>query len=118
MTLIHIDALSKHFKILNRREGLSGAFRDLFSGDYRTLEAVSGISFDIETGEIVGYISPNGAGKSTTIKMVTGILEPTSRKILVNDPVDNPIRQALLEEIPDTVSLFWVDFMLQEIFPP
>ena len=50
--------------------------------------------------------------------MMTGILEPTSRKILVNDHVDNPIRQALLEEIPDTVSLFWVDFMLEEIFPP
>ena len=96
MSLIHIEGLTKHFKILNRREGLSGAFRDLFSGDYRTIEAVAGISFDIEPGEIVGYIGPNGAGKSTTIKMMTGILKPTGGLIQVNgqSPYDNRIRQA------------------------
>jgi ABC-2 type transport system ATP-binding protein len=96
MSLIHIKDLTKHFKILNRREGLSGAFRDLFSGDYRTVEAVAGISFDIDEGEIVGYIGPNGAGKSTTIKMMTGILKPTSGVIQVNGliPYDNRIRQA------------------------
>lgn len=96
MSLIHIENLSKHFKILNRREGLGGAFRDLFSGSYRTVEAVAGISFDIEPGEIVGYIGPNGAGKSTTIKMMTGILKPTGGAIEVNGrpPYDNRIRQA------------------------
>lgn len=96
MSLIHIEHLTKHFKILNRREGLAGAFRDLFSGDYRTVEAVAGISFDIEPGEIVGYIGPNGAGKSTTIKMMTGILKPTGGVIQVNGrvPYDNRIRQA------------------------
>ena len=72
MSLIHIQNLSKHFKILNRREGLGGAFRDLFSGNYRTVEAVKDISFGIDAGEIVGYIGPNGAGKSTTV-YVTGI---------------------------------------------
>jgi ABC-2 type transport system ATP-binding protein len=88
--------LCKHFRILNRREGLGGAFRDLFSGDYRTVEAVAGVSFDIQAGEIVGYIGPNGAGKSTTIKMMTGILKPTSGVIQVNGlvPYDNRIRQA------------------------
>lgn len=96
MSLIHIQNLNKHFKILNRREGLSGAFRDLFSGNYRTVRAVDGISYDIETGEIVGYIGPNGAGKSTTIKMMTGILKPTSGVIQVNGrpPYENRIRQA------------------------
>lgn len=96
MSLIHIQNLTKHFKILNRREGLSGAFRDLFSGDYRTVEAVAGISFDIEPGEMVGDIGPNGAGKSTTIKMMTGILKPTGGVIQVNGqvPYDNRIRQA------------------------
>src|SRR5690606_27004940 len=91
-----IENLNKHFKVLNRREGLGGAFRDLFSGDYKTVEAVSGISFDIEAGEIVGYIGPNGAGKSTTIKMMTGILQPTSGVIEVNGlvPYYNRIRQA------------------------
>jgi ABC-2 type transport system ATP-binding protein len=96
MKLIHIENLNKHFKVLNRREGLTGAFRDLFSGDYRVVRAVDGISYDIDAGEIVGYIGPNGAGKSTTIKMMTGILKPTSGTILVNDhaPYANRIRQA------------------------
>ena len=96
MSLIHIENLSKHFKVLNRREGLGGAVRDLFSGDYRTVEAVAGISFDIEAGEIVGYIGPNGAGKSTTIKMMTGILKPTGGVIEVKGltPYENRIRQA------------------------
>ncbi len=96
MSLIHVNNLAKHFKVLNRREGLGGAFRDLFSGDYRTVKAVDGISFDIEAGEIVGYIGPNGAGKSTTIKMMTGILKPSGGEIRINDhvPFENRIRQA------------------------
>ena len=96
MSLIHIRDLHKHFRILNRHPGLGGAMRDLFSNDYRSVNAVDGISFDIEAGEIVGYIGPNGAGKSTTIKMMTGILKPTSGEILVNGlaPYDNRIRQA------------------------
>lgn len=96
MSLIQVNNLSKHFKVLNRREGLSGAFRDLFSGDYRTVKAVDGISFDIEAGEIVGYIGPNGAGKSTTIKMMTGILKPSAGEITINGhvPFENRIRQA------------------------
>src|SRR6266498_1461684 len=96
MSLIHVKDLSKHFKILNRREGLGGAFRDLFSGSYRTVEAVADISFDIDAGEIVGYIGPNGAGKSTTIKMMTGILKPTGGLIQINGlaPYENRIRQA------------------------
>jgi ABC-2 type transport system ATP-binding protein len=98
MTLIHIPDLSKHFRILNRHEGLKGAVRDLFSGDYRTVKAVDGISFDIEPGEIVGYIGPNGAGKSTTIKMMTGILKPSAGLLQVNGlvPYDNRMRQAMI----------------------
>jgi ABC-2 type transport system ATP-binding protein len=98
MPLIHLKDLAKHFKILNRHEGLKGAVRDLFSGDYRTVKAVDGISFDIEPGEIVGYIGPNGAGKSTTIKMMTGILKPSSGVLQVNGlvPYDNRIRQAMI----------------------
>ena len=67
MSLFHIQNLNKHIKVLNRREGLGGAFRDLFSGDYRVVKAVEGISYDIEEGEFVGYIGPSGAGKSITI---------------------------------------------------
>ena len=119
MSLIHIDNLSKHFKILNRREGLSGAFRDLFSGDYRIVEAVAGISFDIEAGEIVGYIGPNGAGKSTTIKMMTGILKPTDGMILINGhvPYTNRIKQAqIMGVVFGQRSQLWWDLPVIESF--
>ena len=119
MSLIHIENLTKHFKILNRREGLSGAFRDLFSGDYRTVEAVAGISFDIEPGEMVGYIGPNGAGKSTTIKMMTGILKPTGGVIEVNGraPYDNRIRQAqIMGVVFGQRSQLWWDLPVIESF--
>src|SRR6185436_20261410 len=96
MSLIHIDNLTKYFRVLNRRPGLGGAFRDLFSADFRLVKAVDGISFDIDAGEIVGYIGPNGAGKSTTIKMMTGILKPTDGTLLINGhvPYTNRIQQA------------------------
>ena len=77
----------KDFKILNRHEGLKGSIRDLFSRDYKTISAVKDVSLEIGRGEIIGYLGPNGAGKSTTIKMMTGVLEPTSGDILVNGVV-------------------------------
>jgi len=84
MSIISVKNLCKNFKILNRHEGLKGAIRDLFSRDYKTIEAVKEIDFSIESGEIVGFVGPNGAGKSTTIKMLTGVLKPDSGSILVN----------------------------------
>jgi ABC-2 type transport system ATP-binding protein len=83
--------IAKHFRILKRREGLSGSVRDLFSRDYKIVKAVDGISFSIAQGELVGFIGPNGAGKSTTIKMLTGVLEPSSGTISVDGYV--PYRQ-------------------------
>ncbi len=76
--------LVKQFRTFKRKEGLSGAIRDLFSREYTTLDAVDKISFQIEPGEMVGYIGPNGAGKSTSVKMLTGILVPTSGKVVAN----------------------------------
>lgn len=87
MSLISVKNLSKHYQILNRREGLIGSMKDLFSTDYNLIKAVDGISFEIDPGEIVGYIGPNGAGKSTTIKMMTGILQPTGGELLVNNNI-------------------------------
>jgi ABC-2 type transport system ATP-binding protein len=84
LKVIELDNVEKHFTMLNRHEGISGAIRDLFSNDYRTLKAVDGISMAIEAGETVGFVGPNGAGKSTTIKMMTGVLEPTRGTIRVN----------------------------------
>jgi len=96
MSLIEISHLTKHFQILNRQPGLMGAFKDLFSNDYRLVKAVEDISLNIEAGEIVGYIGPNGAGKSTTIKMMTGILKPSGGRILVdgNVPYENRKKNA------------------------
>lgn len=82
--IITLKNVSKEFKVLNRHEGLKGSIRDLFSRDYRIVKAVNNVSLGIKPGEIVGYLGPNGAGKSTTIKMMTGVLEPTSGEILVH----------------------------------
>ena len=86
-TVIEIKNVSKEFKVLNRREGLKGSIKDLFSRDYKIVKAVDDISMTIDQGEIVGYLGPNGAGKSTTIKMMTGVLEPSSGEIIVNGRV-------------------------------
>jgi ABC-2 type transport system ATP-binding protein len=82
--IIEMTDLRKEFRVFKHREGVWGAFRDLFHREYKTLAAVDGISLSIEEGEFVGYIGPNGAGKSTTIKMLTGILVPTSGSIVAN----------------------------------
>ena len=82
--IIEIKNVVKEFKVVNRREGLKGSIKDLFSRNYKIVRAVDNISMSIEQGEIVGYLGPNGAGKSTTIKMMTGVLEPTSGEILTN----------------------------------
>ncbi len=89
----------KDFKILNRHEGLKGSIRDLFSRDYKTISAVKDVSLEIAKGEIIGYLGPNGAGKSTTIKMMTGVLEPTSGEIMVNGRVPYKDRTANSEHI-------------------
>lgn len=85
--VIELDGITKEFKVLNRHEGIKGSIRDLFSRDYKTVYAVKNVSLKIKQGEIVGYLGPNGAGKSTTIKMMTGVLNPSSGKILVNGRV-------------------------------
>jgi ABC-2 type transport system ATP-binding protein len=90
-SLIHVHELSKHFRTFKRREGVWGSIQNLFVRDYRTVAAVDRVGFSIERGEMVGYIGPNGAGKSTTIKMLTGILVPTSGEIRINGYV--PYRQ-------------------------
>ena len=85
--IITLKNVSKEFKVLNRHEGLKGSVKDLFSRDYKIVKAVNDISMEIMPGEICGYLGPNGAGKSTTIKMMTGVLEPTSGEIVVNGRV-------------------------------
>ncbi|MCX7572131.1 ATP-binding cassette domain-containing protein [Tumebacillus sp. DT12] len=80
---IHVEHLSKHFKVHEREAGMGGAWRSLFRRQFRTVTAVDEISFHIEPGEIVGFLGPNGAGKTTTMKMLSGLLHPTSGELLV-----------------------------------
>lgn len=98
-SIIQLKDVMKEFKILNRHEGLKGSFQDMFSRDYKTITAVNHVSLEIAQGEIVGYLGPNGAGKSTTIKMMTGVLEPTSGSILVNGKVPCKNREANAQNI-------------------
>lgn len=94
--IIQMSHLDKTFKVLKRREGIKGSIRDLFSREHTLLHAVNDVSLEIMPGEMVGYLGPNGAGKSTTIKMMTGVLEPTEGKILVNGrvPYENRVKNA------------------------
>ena len=86
--IIEVENLSKVFRIQKKDPGVAGAVKALFRPRYEAKSAVDGISFIVEPGEIVGYIGVNGAGKSTTIKMLTGILVPTSgeARVLGRDP--------------------------------
>lgn len=97
--MIQVEHLTKEFKIAKKERGLKGAFKSLFSNDYEIKKAVSNISFEISDGEIVGYIGANGAGKSTTIKMMTGILTPTSGNITVNGIIPYKDRQQNARDI-------------------
>lgn len=77
-SIIKFDNICKDFKLSLRKKGLKGAFVGLFKREYKTIEALKNVSFEVQEGDIVGYIGPNGAGKSTTIKIMSGILTPTS----------------------------------------
>lgn len=83
MNEIEVQGLTKTFRVFDRAEGVWGAFKNLFHREYRWVDGVSNLSFTIARGEMVGLIGPNGAGKSTTIKMLTGILSPSSGSIRV-----------------------------------
>ncbi len=97
--IIEIKNITKEFKVLKRREGLKGSLKDLFSRDYKVIRALDNVSMNIKQGEIVGYLGPNGAGKSTTIKIMTGILEPTSGDIFIGGKIPYLNRTKNAQEI-------------------
>lgn len=99
MNAIEVKDLRKTFKVQKNREGLKGAFQDLFKRQYNEVAAVKDISFQIPQGEICGYIGENGAGKSTTIKMLTGILVPTSGHLSVGGFVPYEEREKFVQHI-------------------
>src|ERR1051326_7462376 len=78
MPIIEASGLSKTYRVYQKKEGLLGALRGLFHREYKEVKAVENVSFTIEPGEIVGFLGPNGAGKTTTLKMLAGLIYPTS----------------------------------------
>jgi len=84
MPHILVDALTKTYRISERDPGMLGAIRGVFQRRYRLVEALRGVSFTLERGELLGFIGPNGAGKSTTIKILSGILRPDSGRVAVD----------------------------------
>jgi len=81
---IQVNELSKHFKMFKREAGLSGAFRSFFNRKYETFHALKDISVQIEDGEILGILGENGAGKTTLIKLLVGLLHPSSGEVYIN----------------------------------
>lgn len=84
MPQIVVDQLRKSYRIHERDPGVGGALRALLRPRHRTVEALAGVSFALERGELLGFIGPNGAGKSTTIKILAGILRPDGGRVEVN----------------------------------
>jgi ABC-2 type transport system ATP-binding protein len=81
--VIEVSDLAKVFRVPEREGGMRASMRSLFKRQWREVRAVDGISFEIEPGEIVGFLGPNGAGKTTTLKMLSGLLYPTSGSLHV-----------------------------------
>lgn len=118
--MIKVENLSKEFKISKKYPGFKGALRSFFSTEYTIKKAVDDISFEINDGEIVGYIGANGAGKSTTIKMMTGILTPSSGRIIVDGVIPYENREKNAKNIGVVFgqkTQLWWDLPVSETFP-
>ena len=97
--MIRARELTKHFRVYKRPPGFAAAVRSLLHRPHETVKAVDGVSFTIERGERVGFLGPNGAGKTTTLKVLAGLLHPTSGEVLVEDHVPARREPALLQKI-------------------
>ena len=119
MAIIEAVDLRKVFRSVVREPGLGGAVKALFSRQVEETVAVDAVTFTLEPGELVGYLGPNGAGKSTTIKMLTGILVPTSGTLRVAGLVPAARRQDNAQNIGvvfgQRSQLYW-DLPLRESF--
>src|SRR5215470_10049458 len=94
MPQILVEALAKTYRVSERAPGLAGALRGLVRRQWRPVQALADVSFSLEAGELLAFIGPNGAGKSTTVKILSGILRPTSGRVEVNGlvPYEDRIR--------------------------
>src|SRR6185437_6006546 len=109
--LIEVRGLSKVFKVDQKRPGLRGALKGLFRREFRDVQAVRDVSFQIQAGELVGFLGPNGAGKTTTLKMLSGLLTPTrgEAKVLGHVPWkrERPFQKQLTMVMGQRSQLWW-----------
>ncbi|MFO7793643.1 MAG: ATP-binding cassette domain-containing protein [Candidatus Nanohaloarchaea archaeon] len=119
MSLIKAENLSKTFKIYSQGEGIRGYLKSFVKRDYEEVHAVEGLNLEIDSGEMIGYIGSNGAGKSTTVKMLTGILEPSSGEIEVDkrDPHKHRKKNAMnIGVVFGQKTQLWWDLPVKESF--
>ena len=117
--MISVINVSKEFVTTKKYSGFKGAVRGLFTKEIERNKAVDNISFDVKKGEIVGFIGSNGAGKSTTIKMMTGIIKPTSGYCVVDGYIPNKNRIMIANKIGVVFgqrTQLWWDLPLSETF--
>ena len=117
--MIYVENLRKEFKKIIKEPGVKGSVKALFKPKKEIVKAVDGISFEVPRGEILGFIGPNGAGKSTVIKMLTGILMPTSGVCRINGQIPQENRKNYVKEIGVVFgqrTQLWWDLALRETY--
>lgn len=117
--MIYVENLRKEFKKTIKESGLKGSIKSFFKPNNEIITAVDDISFHVPKGEILGFIGPNGAGKSTVIKMLTGILTPTSGRCEINGQIPYKNRKNYVKEIGVVFgqrTQLWWDLALRETY--
>lgn len=117
--MISVNALTKEFKINKKYQGLGGTVKSFFSREYEIKRAVDNLSFHVDKGEMAGYIGLNGAGKSTTIKMLSGLMTPTSGECIVDGMIPYKERKEYTKKIGVVFgnrSQLWWDLPVSESF--
>jgi ABC-2 type transport system ATP-binding protein len=99
MPIIVADCLSKVYPVAIKQPGMRGTLSHFFKRQNRLVTAVNNVSFEIQPGEIVGFLGPNGAGKTTTLKMLTGLIHPSSGRVRVAENIPFQRSKAFLEKI-------------------
>jgi ABC-2 type transport system ATP-binding protein len=119
MSIIEIKGLKKTYQVYQKKEGLRSSLRGLFKREYKQVKAVQGIDLQIEQGEFVAFLGPNGAGKTTTLKLLSGVIHPTSGTATVMGHIpwqrENEYRRRFALVMGNKNQLWW-DLPAQESF--